>query len=103
MFVVYLGIESIRKLLLFKAIFLPVAAALPLLAGRSGPRMGSGPILAQPSKFESSAQFWAFFFPALTGMVGFWATISLNIPDFTRYAVSQRAQVLGKPSRCRPR
>ena len=45
---------------------------------------------------DFSAQFWAFFFPSLTGMVGFWATLSLNIPDFTRYATSQRAQQLGQ-------
>ena len=41
-------------------------------------------------------QFWNFFFPGLTGMVGFWATLSLNIPDFTRYAKSQRAQIVGQ-------
>ena len=40
--------------------------------------------------------FWNFFFPALTGMVGFWATLSLNIPDFTRYAKSQKAQINGQ-------
>src|SRR6202047_4453585 len=57
---------------------------------------GLGPIRSQPSKLQNSAQFWTFFFPALTGMVGFWATVSLNIPDFTRYAKSQRAQVLGQ-------
>lgn len=95
MFVVYLGVESIRKLLVFKAIFLPVAAGL-LLMWALWAAHGLGPILAQPSKFTTSAQFFKFFFPALTGMVGFWATISLNIPDFTRYAVSQRAQVLGQ-------
>ena len=57
---------------------------------------GLGPILDQPSKFATSAEFWHFFFPALTGMVGFWATLSLNIPDFTRYAKSQKAQVNGQ-------
>ncbi|NJO24774.1 MAG: hypothetical protein HC867_01775, partial [Bacteroidia bacterium] len=40
--------------------------------------------------------FWNYFFPALTGMVGFWATLSLNIPDFTRYAKSQKAQIKGQ-------
>jgi NCS1 family nucleobase:cation symporter-1 len=55
-----------------------------------------GPILAQPSKFSDNAQFFQFFFPALTGMVGFWATLSLNIPDFTRYARSQHAQATGQ-------
>jgi NCS1 family nucleobase:cation symporter-1 len=38
----------------------------------------------------------SFFIPGLTGMIGFWATLSLNIPDFSRYAVSQRAQVVGQ-------
>lgn len=95
MLVVYLGIESIRKLMLFKAVFLPVAA-LALLVWALVVGGGLGPILAQPSKFATSAEFWAFFFPALTGMVGFWATLSLNIPDFTRYAKNQRAQVVGQ-------
>jgi len=95
MVVVYLGIESIRKLLVLKAIFLPVAAlALLIWAIRSA--YGLGPILAQPAKFASSAEFFKFFFPALTGMVGFWATLSLNIPDFTRYASSNRAQLWGQ-------
>ena len=57
---------------------------------------GLGPILHQSSKFATSADFFHFFFPALTGMVGFWATLSLNIPDFTRYAVSQEAQIRGQ-------
>ncbi len=95
MFVVYKGIDSIKKLLLFKAVFLPVAA-LALLFWAISAANGLGPILAQPSKFQSSAEFWAFFFPGLTGMVGFWATLSLNIPDFTRYAKSQRAQIVGQ-------
>jgi len=95
MYVVYLGVESIRKLLVFKAIFLPVAAlALLFWAIQAG--HGLGPILSQPSKFSTHAQFWNFFFPALTGMVGFWATLSLNIPDFTRYAKSQKAQIAGQ-------
>ena len=95
MFVVYLGVGSIRRLLVVKAFFLPLAA-LALLGWAISAGHGLGPILAQPSKFTTSAQFWAFFFPSLTGMVGFWATLSLNIPDFTRYAVSQRAQQLGQ-------
>lgn len=95
MYVVYLGVESIRKLLIFKAIFLPVAA-LALLAWAILAAKGLGPILATPSKFANTAEFFAFFFPALTGMVGFWATLSLNIPDFTRYAVSQDAQIKGQ-------
>lgn len=95
MYVIYLGIESIRKLLVFKAIFLPVAALL-LLAWALWAAHGLGPILSQPSRFQTREQFWNYFFPALTGMVGFWATVSLNIPDFTRYAKSQRAQIIGQ-------
>ncbi|HMK28020.1 MAG TPA: NCS1 family nucleobase:cation symporter-1 [Chitinophagaceae bacterium] len=94
MFIVYLGVESIRKLLVFKAFFLPVAA-LALLAWAIVAAKGLGPILDQPSKLSGSA-FWNYFFPALTGMVGFWATLSLNIPDFTRYAKSQKAQIRGQ-------
>src|SRR5690606_15033109 len=41
-------------------------------------------------------EFFAFFVPSLTGMIGFWATLALSIPDFTRYATSQRAQILGQ-------
>jgi len=94
MFIVYLGVESIRKLLVFKAIFLPLAA-LALLAWAITAANGLGPILNQPSLLKGNA-FWKYFFPALTGMVGFWATLSLNIPDFTRYAKSQKAQIRGQ-------
>ncbi len=95
MYVVYLGVESIKKLLVFKAIFLPVAA-MALLFWAISAAHGIGPILNQPSKFQNSSEFWNYFFPALTGMVGFWATLSLNIPDFTRYAKSQKAQINGQ-------
>jgi NCS1 family nucleobase:cation symporter-1 len=96
MWVVWLGVDSIRKLLVFKAFFLPLAALALLYWAISHVHGGLGPVLAQPSHFHSSSAFWAFFIPGLTGMVGFWATLSLNIPDFTRYAVSQRAQIKGQ-------
>jgi NCS1 family nucleobase:cation symporter-1 len=95
MYVIYLGVESIKKLLVFKAFFLPIAA-LALLAWAIYAVHGLGPILEEPSQFKTSKEFWHFFFPALTGMIGFWATLSLNIPDFTRYAKSQKAQVNGQ-------
>ncbi len=95
MFIVYKGVESIRKLLVFKAIFLPLAA-LALFAWAVIAAKGLGPILEQPSKFSDSSSFFKFFFPALTAVVGFWATLSLNIPDFTRYAKTQRAQIRGQ-------
>jgi NCS1 family nucleobase:cation symporter-1 len=92
--VICLGIESIRVLLTVKAPLL-ILLGLALLAWAYHQAGGMGPILSQPSRF-APGEFWAFFFPALTAMVGFWATLSLNIPDFTRYAASQRAQVVGQ-------
>jgi NCS1 family nucleobase:cation symporter-1 len=97
--VIFLGIDSIRLLLNVKAPLL-IALGLLLLGWAYVEADGFGPILSQPSKFgpggEKAGQFWAFFFPALTANVGFWATLSLNIPDFSRYARSQRDQVLGQ-------
>ena len=57
---------------------------------------GLGPVLRTPSKFQTTGEFLRFFVPSLTGMVGFWATVALNIPDFTRYARSQKAQAIGQ-------
>ncbi|KAI9449994.1 NCS1 nucleoside transporter family [Russula earlei] len=71
-------------------------AALALLFWAISAAHGLGPILHQPSKFATNSDFFHFFFPALTGVIGFWATLSLNIPDFTRYAKSQRAQIRGQ-------
>ena len=99
MFVVYKGIESIRFLLNIKAPLL-IALGLLLLAWAYRNAGGFGPILAQPSAFDAgqpkAGQFWSFFVPSLTGMVGFWATLSLNIPDFSRYARTQRDQIVGQ-------
>ena len=99
MLVIYKGIESIRFLLDIKAPLL-IALGLALLAWAYREAGGFGPMLSQPSAFEpggpKAGQFWAVFFPSLTGMIGFWATLSLNIPDFTRYSRSQRDQMLGQ-------
>jgi NCS1 family nucleobase:cation symporter-1 len=99
MFVVYKGIESIRFLLNIKAPLL-IALGLALLAWAYQNAGGFGPILAQPSAFDAgqpkAGQFWSFFIPGLTGMIGFWATLSLNIPDFSRYARTQRDQIIGQ-------
>jgi nucleobase:cation symporter-1, NCS1 family len=99
MAVVYKGIDSIRLLLNIKAPLLIVLGLL-LLGWAYQNAGGFGPILSQPSAFAAgqtkAGQFWSFFFPALTGMIGFWATLSLNIPDFSRYAHTQRDQVVGQ-------
>jgi NCS1 family nucleobase:cation symporter-1 len=99
MFVIYRGIESIRFLLDIKAPLL-IALGLVLLAWAYQQAGGFGPMLSQPSQFVQGGPkeglFWAVFFPSLTGMIGFWATLSLNIPDFTRYSRTQRDQMLGQ-------
>ena len=57
---------------------------------------GLGPMIDRPSSFATHADFWKVFVPSLTGMIGFWATLSLNIPDFTRFGRGQREQMLGQ-------
>ncbi|MCO5069495.1 MAG: NCS1 family nucleobase:cation symporter-1 [Kiritimatiellae bacterium] len=57
---------------------------------------GFGPMLSQPGSYRTPSEFWKIFIPGLTSMVAFWATLSLNIPDFTREAKSQRAQLWGQ-------
>jgi NCS1 family nucleobase:cation symporter-1 len=89
------GIDSIKWLESFAAPFL-LLVGIGLRIWAFVNAGGFGPILSQPSKFETAGEFWKFFIPSLTGMVGFWATLSLNIPDFTRYAKSQKAQMLGQ-------
>lgn len=95
LFFIIRGTESIRWLESLSAPFL-ILVGLGLLGWAYVRGGGWGPILSQPSRFETTADFWKFFVPSLTGMVGFWATLSLNIPDFTRYAKSQRAQIVGQ-------
>jgi NCS1 family nucleobase:cation symporter-1 len=99
MFVIYKGIESIRFLLDIKAPLL-IILGLALLAWAYQQAGGFGPMLSQPSQFveggAKAGEFWSVFFPSLTGMIGFWATLSLNIPDFTRYARTQRDQMMGQ-------
>ncbi|HVB08319.1 MAG TPA: NCS1 family nucleobase:cation symporter-1, partial [Candidatus Acidoferrales bacterium] len=93
--VILRGIETIRFLQGVSAPFL-LLIGLALLLWARNRAGGFGPMLSNPSKFHSFAEFFRFFVPSLTGVVGFWATVSLNIPDFTRYARSQRDQIVGQ-------
>jgi NCS1 family nucleobase:cation symporter-1 len=95
MAVIWRGIETIKILEGIGAPFM-LAIGLLLLWWITGKAGGFGPVLSAPSKFHTTAEFMRFFIPSLTGMVGFWATVALNIPDFTRYAKSQRDQMLGQ-------
>lgn len=95
MLVIWRGIETIKFLEGIGAPFMLIVGLILLLwiTRKAG---GLGPVLHTPSKFQSTSEFLRFFIPSLTGMVGFWATVALNIPDFTRYATSQRAQMVGQ-------
>jgi len=93
------GMESIRKLETYTAP-LKIAICFVLLYWVYEKAGGFGPLLDRPSEFveggKKAGQFWAVFWPSLTAMVGFWATLALNIPDFTRFAKTQRDQVIGQ-------
>ena len=93
---IWKGINSIRVLEHLAAPFL-LLCGLALLAWAWVQADGFGPMLKTESTLTSD-QFWDLFFPSLTAMVGFWATLTLNISDFTRYARDQRAQVVGQLS-----
>jgi NCS1 family nucleobase:cation symporter-1 len=93
--VILRGIRMVRFLQGVSAPFL-LGLGLLLLFWARNRAGGFGPMLNTPSRFQSFGEFFRFFIPSLTGVVGFWATVALNIPDFTRYAKSQRAQILGQ-------
>src|SRR5205807_1620653 len=95
LFVILKGIEYIRVL---QGISAPVllAVGVLLLGWAYVTAGGFGPMLKAPSRFSNFPEFLQFLVPALNGTVGFWATVSLNIPDFTRFARRQREQVIGQ-------
>ncbi len=95
MFVVWRGIDTIKVLEGIAAPFM-LAVGLLMLWWITSLAGGFGPVLKAPSRFHTTGDFMHFFIPSLTGMVGFWATVALNIPDFTRYARSQKDQMLGQ-------
>jgi len=98
-FIIYKGVECIRTILNVNTPIM-IILSLALLGWAYWSAHGFGPILSQPSAFiaggAKAGKFWVFFFPALTGMIGYWATLSLNIPDFTRYAKSEKSEVIGQ-------
>jgi nucleobase:cation symporter-1, NCS1 family len=95
MYVVVKGSETIKLLEAWAAPFL-IVAGLALFAWAVTKAGGLGPTLAAPSRFATTGEFLAYFVPSLTAMVGFWATLALNIPDLSRFAKEQKAQVWGQ-------
>lgn len=94
LFIVIKGSESIKILETIAApLLLAVGIGLMMWAY---PQISVTEILATPANRPEGASFWGYFFGGLTAMVGFWATLSLNIPDFSRYVKSQKSQIAGQ-------
>jgi nucleobase:cation symporter-1, NCS1 family len=94
-FIIYRGMDLLRKVENWAAPFVLVMTTI-LLVWAVRKADGLGPLLAQPGKFPTFREFFPVFVPSLTAMIGYWATLSLNMPDFTRFGRSQREQVLGQ-------
>jgi NCS1 family nucleobase:cation symporter-1 len=94
-YIIYRGMNLLRHVENWAAPFVLVMTALLLgwAVWRAG---GLGYLVTHPGKFRTWAEFKPIFIPSLTAMIGFWATLSLNMPDFTRFGRSQREQVLGQ-------
>jgi len=94
-YIIYRGMDLLRAVENWAAPFVLVMTAM-LLWWAVAHANGVGPLLSQPGKFRTFAEFWPVFVPSLTAMIGFWATLSLNMPDFTRFGRSQREQIVGQ-------
>src|SRR2546429_2888226 len=94
-YIIYRGMDLVREVENWAAPFVLMMTAV-LLWWAVSRANGFGPLLARPGKFRTLAEFWPVFVPSLTAMIGFWATLSLNMPDFTRFGRSQREQVVGQ-------
>ncbi|MEG1625901.1 NCS1 family nucleobase:cation symporter-1 [Pseudomonas sp.] len=94
LWVVLRGAESIKWLETLSAPLLVLVGAGLLVWAL--PNVSISELMAQPPKRAEGASVYGYFFAGLTAMVGFWATLSLNIPDFSRYAKSQKDQILGQ-------
>jgi NCS1 family nucleobase:cation symporter-1 len=93
--IIYRGMDLVREVENWAAPFVLVMTGF-LLWWAIDQANGLGPLLSQPGKFRTFGEFWPVFVPSLTAMIGFWATLSLNMPDFTRFGRSQREQIVGQ-------
>jgi len=94
-FIIYRGMDLLRKVENWAAPFVLVMTAVLLVWAVRRAR-GFGPLLSHPGRLHTFAEFFPVFVPSLTAMIGFWATLSLNMPDFTRFGKSQREQMIGQ-------
>src|SRR5258708_27866861 len=94
-YIIYRGMDLLRKVENWAAPFVLIMTAL-LLGWAIWKAHGLGYLLTQQSNFHSLGDFWPVFILSLTGMIGFWATLSLNMPDFTRFGHSQRDPPIGQ-------
>ncbi|HEY6803917.1 MAG TPA: NCS1 family nucleobase:cation symporter-1 [Pyrinomonadaceae bacterium] len=94
-FIIFRGMDLLRAVENWAAPFVLVMTAL-LLGWALYKANGIGQLLNQPGQFHTFGEFWPKFIISLTGMIGFWATLSLNMPDFTRFGKSQRDQAVGQ-------
>jgi nucleobase:cation symporter-1, NCS1 family len=93
--IIYRGMDLLRKVENWAAPYVLVVTAI-LVWWAIKEANGLGPLLSQPGKFPTLESFLPVFWPSLTAMIGFWATLSLNMPDFTRFGRSQKEQVIGQ-------
>ena len=90
------GIEGIRFLESYAAPLL-LGSSVALLIWGFNAGGGIGNVFSASSNLISDDQsFWSLFGPGLAANVGYWITLSMNIPDFTRYAKNQRSQIVGQ-------
>lgn len=94
-FIIYRGMDLLRWVENWAAPYVLVMTAI-LVVWAIWRANGLGYLLNESGKFHTFAEFWPVFIPSLTAMIGFWATLSLNMPDFTRFGRSQREQVVGQ-------
>ncbi len=94
-YIIYRGMDLLRMVENWAAPFVLVMTAV-LLAWAVWRAGGFGHLLSHPGKLNTWAAFKPVFIPSLTAMIGFWATLSLNMPDFTRFGRSQREQAVGQ-------
>jgi NCS1 family nucleobase:cation symporter-1 len=94
-FIIYKGMDLLRLVENWAAPFVLVMTTV-LLVWAVDKADGFGPLLSQPGRLNSWREFMPVFIPSLTAMIGYWATLSLNMPDFTRFGRSQREQAFGQ-------